>query len=519
MQKSEHKVWQDYLEAKKRIAAGVAVNKNETHEQQQARIKKLLGDFVAFCWYYFPHYMSAQFAYFHIRDIKIICEDGKIFAVLEYPRAHAKSVIADIFLTLFLKARGELDGVILVSNNKEKAMMLLADCQAELEANERYIHDFGKQAAIGDWASQSFATQDGVGFWAYGRGQSPRGTRKAAKRPNLIIVDDIDDKEICRNEERVKEAVDWILEDLLGCFSLKGGRFVMVGNRIHKSSILAHIVGDVEEGQKPKEHIYHSKVFALENPKTHKEDQSEKGVPAWKEHYTREDIERRMRDMGYRAAQRELFHKQIQEGTVFKREWIHWHKFRSYNQYDHIVIYNDPSYKDTKKNDYKALVAIGRIGTKIRILKAWVRQATKGEMVRAHYDMYEMFQRGGAKIIYNYLEGKFIQEDIHMPEYVAESKTRGYMLPISSDNRDKPDKFARIENLTPLFERDVFEWEEDERNNKDMNVLLDQLLSFPTGHDDGPDALEGAVKVSDSKVSAMTMQSITHGAKRRTQRL
>ena len=65
---------------------------------------------------------------------------------------------------------------------------------------------------------------------------------------------------------------------------------IIIGNRIHKKSVLAHIVGDVEEGDPEKPKIMHLKVYALENPKTHEMDLSEKGVPAWKERYTREEL-------------------------------------------------------------------------------------------------------------------------------------------------------------------------------------------------------------------------------------
>jgi predicted phage terminase large subunit-like protein len=517
MTPKEQKEWQIYLEHKKRIMSGTSAPVAEPVDKQRERIKGLLANFEKFCEYYFPHYMTAKFGYFHKRDIKAIVKNKTIFGVLEWPRAHAKSVVVDVFLTLYLKALGELNGVILTSNNKEKAMMLLLDCQAELEANERYINDFGKQVTYGDWEAQSFATQDGIGFWAYGRGQSPRGTRKAAKRPNLIIVDDIDDKEICRNHDRVTEAVDWILEDLLGCFDLHGGRFVMVGNRIHKDSILANIVGDVEEGQQPKPHIYHSKVYALENPKTHREDQSVDGVPAWKENYSRADVDERMALMGYRAAQREFFHRHIQEGKMFKREWLRYDKRLALSQYQHIITYLDPSYKDTKKNDYKAIIAIGRTGIYYHILKCWVRQTTKGAMVRAHYDMDVTLKANGATSPYHYMEANMMQEDTHMPEYIREAETRGTMLPISGDKRDKGPKYTRIENMTPLFERGLVVIDQSLQNDPDTVTFVEQLLSFPTGHDDAPDALEGAIFISNTKISTQIPTML--GARRRTQRL
>ena len=118
---------------------------------------------------------------------------------------------------MYLKALGKLTGVVLSSANENKADGLLADLQEQLMFNERYKADYGLQYKSGKWDTGHFVTADGIGFWAFGRGQSPRGVREAALRPNLVIVDDIDDAEICKNEKRVQDAVDWVLGDLYGC--------------------------------------------------------------------------------------------------------------------------------------------------------------------------------------------------------------------------------------------------------------------------------------------------------------
>ncbi|MBK9458299.1 MAG: hypothetical protein IPN94_02395 [Sphingobacteriales bacterium] len=50
--------------------------------------------------------------------------------------------------------------------------------------------------SINHWTSGDILTTTGVNFVALGRGQSPRGLRNDAIRPDLIIVDDIDDDEL-----------------------------------------------------------------------------------------------------------------------------------------------------------------------------------------------------------------------------------------------------------------------------------------------------------------------------------
>ena len=74
---------------------------------------------------------------------------------------------------------------------------------------------------------------------ALGRGQSPRGLKKRGQRPDYILIDDIDDDALCRNEARVREAFNWMMTALFGAMAAGRGRFIMVGNRISKQSILA----------------------------------------------------------------------------------------------------------------------------------------------------------------------------------------------------------------------------------------------------------------------------------------
>lgn len=464
---------------------------NEDPGEKQKRVKKLLGNFEKFCKYYFDTYMTADFGWFHKKGAREITGNDDIFAILEFPREHAKSVVADVMIPLFLKARGELTGMMLGSANERKAATLLADIQAELMFNKKYIADFGEQYSIGNWKEGNFNTVDGIGFWAFGRGQSPRGTRKGEKRPNYGVIDDIDDAVIVKNVSRVEDAVDWVLGDFYGAMPNKASRLVVVGNRTHKNSILAHLVGDVEPDDPKREGIFHLKVFALENPKTRKKDLTGNGVPAWKERYTRDEILRKMARMGPRIAKREFFHEHIVIGRIFKEEHLPWAKLPGVQEYEKLVTYNDPSYKGTSKNDFKSIVLVGKIGRYFDIIKVFCRQCTTGEMVRGHYNVAELVPEN--KPCRHYMEANFIQ-DMMLEEYYNEGDERGYYLAIRGDTRKKPDKEARIENLSPFTEKQIIRFNIEEKQNPDMIELRDQFLGFPDAeHDDGPDSVEGAI--------------------------
>lgn len=498
---AEKRALAEYYDATRKAAAQQpGADPRENAKERGERIDRLKGDFTAFCKYYLPHYMTdrqtgrvVDFGWFHLEAVDKIVADPDIFAALEWPRGHAKSVFADVMLVLYLKALGQLDGVIIAGQNEKKATALLIDVQVQLETNARYIADYGEQMKHGDWSSGEFSTVDGTGFWAYGRGQSPRGTRKGEKRPNLIICDDIDDKEICKNQERVAEAVAWVREDLMGCFDGTQGRFILAGNRIHRQSILAHLIGDVEEGDVVNPEIVHIKVFALEDPVTHLKDDSPGGVPAWGARFTRAQLEKRFAKIGKRSTLREYFHEHTEEGRVFQRDWFRYVPIPDLSVYEAIVVYTDPSYRDGKKSDFKATVAVGRLGRYYDVLACWLRQDTKHAMVAAQYELDQWLRERGAKRVQHWIEGKFIQTDFLEDYDQYGEAVAGWQLPIRADDRDKPDKVGRIEDTSVLFERGMARVSDHLRRDRDGMALVDQFVSFPTGHDDGPDAFEGAV--------------------------
>lgn len=497
------KAYKNWLTLCERVNTTTVSISHESFDQKKRRIKRLLDNFPEFCQYYFPHYCSSPLGWFHLKAAKKIQEDPNIMAILEWPREHAKSVFVNVLVPMWLKAKGEVTGMIIASANEKKANILLGDIQAELLNNQRYINDFGKQAALGSWTEGYFITEDGVGFWAFGRGQSPRGVRNADKRPNYGVIDDIDDKTIVRNQERVNDAVNWILGDFLGCMPIKASRLIVAGNRIHKQAILAHLVGDIEPGMPKRQDICHIKVFAVEDEKHRKSAIGIDGArPAWIERYTLEELSRRFRKMGSRNTAIEYFHEHMEEGFVFKPEHVVFGQCRKkLSSYLSLISYCDPSFKDTKKNDFKAIVLVGFTGTEYHILWAWVRQASVGAMVAAHYDLQRWIVNQDPKAsCKHYMESNFIQ-DILLKEYVEEGASRGYQLPIKGDKRKKPEKVARIENISPLFERGIVIFNEVRISSPDMQTLKDQFLGFPYGHDDGPDAVEGAISLSGKSAS------------------
>lgn len=466
-----------------------AVLANETPAQKDRRKKRLLANYAAFCEYYFPHFLTLRDkttgevvrtvhnAPFHNQAARKVMETPNLKAVFMWPRGHAKSTHFDIFMPLWLMLRPKrlINFMVVVGKSQDSANRLLGDIQAELEYNQRIIADFGQQKNLGLWTAGEFKTASGVKFLAVGRGQSPRGLREREARPDYIVIDDLDDDELCRNEKRVHDLTDWVKEALFGALDVGRGRFLMVGNLISKTSVLANIAAT--------RGVFVSKVQAVDK----------NGEPVWKEKWTKEDAQEYRDFVGYRAWEKEMMHNPIVDGTIFRADWIRYKAMPSLGKYDMLVCYTDPSFKSTTANDYKASRLWGKIGKELHLIDCYVRQDTVGGMVRWLYDLYER-TRDKAAILF-FMEANFMQ-DVILDEFAVEGNLRGYQLPIMPDKRKKPEKIQRIEAVSPLWERGFVFYNEKLKESPDMQVGIEQTLALERGsrvHDDAPDADEGAI--------------------------
>ena len=475
--------WQEWCEV---VQSRTTINRAETEGQKKARIKYLLKNYAAFVNYYFPHYTDDDLtgkhtdcAPFHIKAANIVRQHKTLKYVAKWARGHAKSTHFDVFIPLWLKAqeKRELNVMVVVSKSREAADTLLGDIQAEFEHNQRYINDFGPQYNAGDWQTGKFVTVDGCAFFARGRGQSPRGLRYRNRRPDYIVIDDLDDDELVNNPDRVTKLTKWVKEALFGTLDGGRGRFIMVGNLIGKNSVLANIAAS--------KGVIVTQVDAIDR----------NGLPSWAAKWSIEEIRAEEEFMGYTSFQQELMNNPITEGAVFKFNWIKWKKPLPLDKYDCLVAYCDPSFKGTSKNDYKAIKLWGKVETELHHLAAFVRQCSVTEMVRWWYNLHEHIPEN--VVVEYYIEANFLQ-DIILDEFTREGNLRGYQLPIRADRRKKPDKFQRIEAISPLWERGFVYYNADLQNDPDMLAGLEQTLCFEkgmSGHDDAPDADEGAIYI------------------------
>ena len=495
--------WAEY---NKNIAASTPVDKEEKSDAKRRRIKRLEEDPEEWYKYYFPKYTSKTNgqpippAPFHIAASKRIIDNPEWYEVIMWSRELAKStrtMMTTFYLTLvghlvkneavpekgkakppeFIRQRKR--NVLLVSSSFDNAKRLILPYRANLESNQRIINDYGIQQNTGDWTDGEFITKTGIAFRALGSGQPPRGSRNEEIRPDILLVDDIDTDEDCRNPTIIKDRWNWIDEALISTRSIScDTTIIFCGNKIALDCCVVRACAFAD-------HVDTVNI------------RDEDGKSTWPQKNSEARIDRVLSQKSYFAIQKEYYNNPLIEGSVFTE--MAYKPVRPLKEYSYLVCYTDPSYKEAKNNDCKATVLVGKWKDEFHVIKAFDTQAGTAAMVDWHYQIMELV---GTCACYYFMEQVFLQ-DMFFAEFNKESRKRGKAVPIAGDQRPKPDKFVRIESLLePLNRNGKLYLNEAEKSNLHMKNLYDQFIAFgpkTRAHDDGPDAVEGAIWMINNK--------------------
>ncbi len=490
MKIADKQAYKNYKERLAQIRAGGNVLAFETKEQQQKRIAQAKKDFAFFVKSYFPHYADADTPYFHIDLAKKVKKNKKARFLVRWGRGLAKSVVCDTLIPLWLWINGEDIYVVIVGNNLDKATILLGDVQAEFEANQLLINDFGEQKLEGSWADGDFATKDNrFVAKALGMAQSPRGLRKGKKRPNFIVCDDLEDKDTSRNPKRQDDVVKWIERDLIPTMDGETRRYLHPNNDPWVRSIQ-----NLLEANHPSWKVHLVKAYDQETYE-----------PAWKEKYSNHYYKEVEEDIGALAARAEYNHEKHTEGKLFTDKMIQWGKRPALNHFKMIVGFWDVAFSG--KSDYNAVKVWGAKDTNFWLINGFVKQCKMIEAIRFMYEYNKLLPP--TVTVHWQVESQFWNDPLRDALKLAEQEY-GYALNLRLAERPRKNKYDRIvEGLMPYYQNNRVYYSDDLKANNDINVGIQQLKGVEPGyktHDDSPDADEQAINELSHAVRQMAFK-------------
>lgn len=370
----------DWEKFKEDIARATPVDKDMSHAEREKHRLYLEAHPIEWIKFFFPNFAKYEFAPFQKRAINRILAHDEWFEVLSWSRELAKSTIT-MFIVLFLVLTGRKRNIILTSNSKDNAVRLLAPYRALLEANGRIIAYYGKQETLGTWTESEFITKGGAAFRALGAGQSPRGSRNEAIRPDMLLVDDFDTDEDCKNPDTIQKRWEWWENALYPTRSISEPTVVIFcGNIIAKDCCVAR-AGEMAD---------HWDIVNIRD---------KNGLSTWLEKNSEEDIDRVLSKISRKAAQGEYFNNPISEGEVF--ETISYGKIPPLKKFRFLVIYGDPApgeSKGKKGKSFKTVSLLGKLEGRLYVIKTFLAQALNADFIGWYASLLEYV--GGKSTVY-----------------------------------------------------------------------------------------------------------------------
>ncbi|MBQ9231569.1 MAG: hypothetical protein IJ190_10410 [Prevotella sp.] len=428
--------------------------------------------------FFFPGYAKYEFADFQMRAIRRIISNDEWYEVLSWSRELAKSTCV-MFIVFYLVLTGKKKNILLISNSLDNARRLLDPYRVNFEANQRIEAYYGKQQTLGSWTDSEFILKCGASFRALGAGQSPRGTRNEAARPDVLLFDDFDTDEECLNPDTINKKWDWVERSAYPTRSISEPMLVVwCGNIIAKDCCVVR-AGKAAD---------HWDIVNIRD---------KEGRSTWPEKNSEEHIDRTLSKISTKAAQGEYFNNPISEGEVFKS--VTYGKIPPLRRFKYLVIYGDPSNSEnkTKRNSTKAVILLGKVSGRLYVIGCRLDRASSAEFIQWYVDMLQMTE--GRSNVYCYMENNSLQDpffqQVFQPHVRELRKRQGIDLYIRGDEEKKTDKATRIEaNLEPMNREGNLVLNEALRDDPHMKRLEEQFLlftmrlKFPA---DGPDCVEG----------------------------
>ena len=484
---------------------------------------------------YFPHYFSRPSPEFH-RELDAIWQQGVLKVryrltpadtkaisrlpgvrrAVAAPRGHAKSTNLTFKGTMHSTLYGYKHYPIIISDSSEQAEGFLDNIRVEFEENTAILEDFGPLAGS-VWRSNVLVTKTNIKIEAIGSGKKIRGRKHRNWRPDLIILDDVENDENVRTPEQRSKLKNWFDKAV----SKSGDDYtdiVYIGTLLHYDSLLAKtLTNPAYRSIKYKAVIQFSQaddlwqqwesIFtdlanddreadALAFFQAHKAAMLEGTQVLWEEKLSYYDLMVMRVSEGEASFNSEEQNEPINpDDCLFMEEWFEYYNEAEINFRDPVFDFFgfiDPSLGKTKRSDFSAIVTLAkhRSSGYMYVVDADIERRHPDRII-ADVLAKERWLRASFGHGYRKLGAETNQFQWFLKEELAKASAKaGLYLPIE-EVQQTSDKVMRIQTLQPDVKNKYIKF------NRRHKRLLEQLTQFPMGaHDDGPDALEGARSIA-----------------------
>jgi len=497
-------------------------------------------DFQFFIETFFPEFCQLPFSRMHREFFQAEAnpvQRGRR-EVIAAPRSHAKTTIKMLIKAVHAIVYGYEPFILIVGFGKEHAEDKVQQILDQLNKPE-IVSFFGKlgpdkssRKGRARGGKQQFLTETGIKVMARSREQEMRGISHGANRPSLIICDDVENLEECQSPEMRHKIQEWFFKTVLKVGQIDGSTNVLViGTCLHSESLLSLLLANPGWKASKYQAIEHFSTRQdlwqtwiqiyndLSNPNRLQaadafyeanQDALLQGTQVlWPEGDSYVKLMKQMISEGQAAfysekqndpydPERQLF--RMDEAKTFSVQYeghqpvaIQWldgsGKVIPWDRLKRLIAYHDPALGERPGGqggaDYAAIVVVAQDQDGyLYLLDCYLEKATPSAQIQAALSLHAQWQLDGL-----YLESNHFQYLLKDSYHQAQAHVQDAELLRVQGVFQHQNKIERVTStLEPVIANGHLLF-----SNSLPKSFIQQMILFPTGHDDGPDALQGAV--------------------------
>ncbi|MBP6897391.1 MAG: phage terminase large subunit [Pseudacidovorax sp.] len=241
-----------YADEQRRLVEAECDGFSPDHAARDQRASRARHDYKFFTKTYFPHYVKSEESVFHAWFFdnvpKLIDQPSGQFIEISAPRGEAKSTLGTQLFTLWCIVTGRKKFIPIVMDSFDQAATMLEAVKVELESNPRLAMDFPDACGAGRvWNAGVIVTRGNTKVQAFGSAKKMRGLRHGPHRPDLVMLDDIENDENVRSPEQRDKIEAWVKKVVLPLGPPDGTMDVLylntilhydsVANRFHRNPL------------------------------------------------------------------------------------------------------------------------------------------------------------------------------------------------------------------------------------------------------------------------------------------
>jgi len=487
------------------------------HEADRQHYEFLITQYVRpelYSWakYFFPHYLTKPLSKMHswlVRELQAAHVKRGTSTAVVAPRMGAKTTWTSKLYTLYCLCEQLEPYQLLVSDTLKQSKKNLAAIRDELINNpklaEYYPHVCGKGPR---WNTTEIETRNGLMVEAIGAGAASRGATFKNHRPSRITIDDLMRDKQARSQVQRDSLSDWFNNALLPMGD-RDTNVMFVGTALHRDDTLQRL----RDAPGWKFETFRSLITEASNQtlwdqwrtlfrnpldkqrsetalaffKAHEVEMLRGSEVLWPEYESLYDL------MVYRNTKGETSFQSEKQGNATAASKAEWpdEYFPPNIWFDHWpecslkVMSLDPSKGRSDTSDFSAYILLGLGLDGLLYIDADLERRDSTRIVEDGLLLAEAFQPQLFLVEINQFQ------ELLKSEFDRQATARGILLPLGGVT-NALHKATRIRTLGAYIRNGKLRFKSDSKGSR---LLVEQLREFPfASHDDGPDALEMAVK-------------------------